>query len=97
LHCIVLIITNYFLPFPGRHFDPRRGDITEKLKTAALPLNRGIFSRSIHRRAIPDRGTVCARITHFWLAFAVRRLVLLVTPLFHIRAPAFEVGTVRRL
>src|SRR5438034_4419765 len=23
----------YLLPFPGRHFDPLRGDITEKLKT----------------------------------------------------------------
>ena len=68
-----------------------------RIRPVANRNNRGIFSRSIDRRAITDRGTVCARITHFWLAFAVRRLVLLVTPLFHIRVPAFEVGTVRRL
>src|SRR5882724_11045308 len=62
------------------------------------------FSGPIHRHAITERGTAFARITHFWLASAVRmfglvvrKFGLVVTPLPNIRAPTFDLGTIRCL
>src|SRR2546423_39310 len=56
-----------------------------------------VFSGPIHRSAITDRGTAFARIPRFWLAAAVPRFALVVTPLLNIRAPKFDIGTIRCL
>src|SRR5438067_10376895 len=70
-----------------------------RVRPAANRNNRGIFSRSIHRRAITDRSTVFARVTHFWLALRERSpfFFVRVIDFFEIGAPPFHVGTIRRL